>query len=115
METLPRQCSKPSCKNTLPPEEPGQQLYKKCADCHTKNKLATTKAREKKRKRVKEEDESPKRQAPTKPQDLGQNREEDGLREEHVVDQQHNISPCNQMEHEVSDTQEMKVRAQVIE
>ena len=109
METLPRQCSKPSCKNTLPPEEPGQQLYKKCADCRTKNKLATTKAR------VKEEDESPKRQAPTKPQDLGQNREEDGLQGKHIVDQQHNISPCNQMEHEVSNTQEMKVRAQVIE
>lgn len=69
METLPRQCSKPSCKNTLPPEEPGQQLYKKCADCRTKNKLATTKAHEKKRKHVKEEDESPKWQAPTNTKD----------------------------------------------
>ena len=59
MEKPPRQCSKPSCKNTLPPEEPGQQLYKKCANCHAKNTLATAKAHEKKWKCPIHEDEKP--------------------------------------------------------
>jgi hypothetical protein len=112
MDSLPRKCSKPSCKNTLPPEEPSQQQYKKCADCRAKNKLATTKAREKKRKRNEDGDEPPRRQAPTEPQDFGQNREEEVLQRDNAVSEQHDTHPYDQMKDEGSDTQDREVRSQ---